>query len=514
MFVTSFTRAAAAELIGRDLPLASGAVGTLHSHCFRALGQPQLAEVHLKQWNEEFPHYALSGGLDPNLEESSSVDAYATDAAAADAEAAEYQLLRNRLVPRELWPNTVRAFAKQWEGWCNENDYTDFTGLIERGCKDMLYPPNGARIGFVDEAQDLTPLQLSLVRAWGKQLDYFILVGDDDQCLYSFSGATSEAFLNPPLEPEYKRVLGQSHRVPAKVQSLAVKWIKKIKRREEKQYLPRDHEGEVRVCEDGNFKRPEPILEDAQKYLAKGKTVMFLAPCSYQLSPLVKLLRSEGIPFHNPYRRSRGDWNPLAPRKGTSATDRLVSFIEPNGPRFGEDTLWDIRQLYAWTDVCASEGLLVHGAKTKIKALAKKEKSLTLDQVLDVYTDLFIPEGLDAAIRLNPGWLFDQLRAGFSERMRFPLEILRRLGREALREEPQCIVGTVHSVKGGQADAVYVVPDISLSNWKACQEDAGARDSVVRLMYVAMTRARESLIITGAATPCNPLAAISGGIHA
>ena len=33
VLVTSFPRAAAAELAGRDLPLSSDRVGTLHSHC-------------------------------------------------------------------------------------------------------------------------------------------------------------------------------------------------------------------------------------------------------------------------------------------------------------------------------------------------------------------------------------------------------------------------------------------------------------------------------------------------
>jgi len=40
VLVTSFSRAAAAELAGRDLPIAGDRVGTLHSHCYHALGGP------------------------------------------------------------------------------------------------------------------------------------------------------------------------------------------------------------------------------------------------------------------------------------------------------------------------------------------------------------------------------------------------------------------------------------------------------------------------------------------
>ena len=38
ILVTSFSRAAAHELAGRDLPVDPDRVGTLHSHCFHALG--------------------------------------------------------------------------------------------------------------------------------------------------------------------------------------------------------------------------------------------------------------------------------------------------------------------------------------------------------------------------------------------------------------------------------------------------------------------------------------------
>ncbi len=40
VLVTSFSRTAAAELAGRDLPLSPDRIGTLHSHCFHALGCP------------------------------------------------------------------------------------------------------------------------------------------------------------------------------------------------------------------------------------------------------------------------------------------------------------------------------------------------------------------------------------------------------------------------------------------------------------------------------------------
>jgi len=60
VLVTSFSRAAAAELAGRDLPISSDRVGTLHSHCWRAIGDPELAEANVEEWNRGNPRLAIT----------------------------------------------------------------------------------------------------------------------------------------------------------------------------------------------------------------------------------------------------------------------------------------------------------------------------------------------------------------------------------------------------------------------------------------------------------------------
>jgi hypothetical protein len=61
VLVTSFSRAAAAELAGRGLPIASERVGTLHSHCcWHALGGPAIAESSVEDCNRENPSLAIT----------------------------------------------------------------------------------------------------------------------------------------------------------------------------------------------------------------------------------------------------------------------------------------------------------------------------------------------------------------------------------------------------------------------------------------------------------------------
>jgi superfamily I DNA/RNA helicase len=65
----------------------------------------------------------------------------------------------------------------------------------------------------------------------------------------------------------------------------------------------------------------------------------------------------------------------------------------------------------------------------------------------------------------------------------------------ALEESPRVIVGTIHSVKGGEADVVFLFPDLSPAGDSAYQLYGPQRDAVIRLFYVGMTRARQTLYI-------------------
>src|ERR1022692_2354859 len=60
VMVTSFTRAAAIELAGRDVPIDLDRIGTLHSRCFLALGKPPIAEANLEQWNRDNRQFPIT----------------------------------------------------------------------------------------------------------------------------------------------------------------------------------------------------------------------------------------------------------------------------------------------------------------------------------------------------------------------------------------------------------------------------------------------------------------------
>ena len=71
-------------------------------------------------------------------------------------------------------------------------------------------------------------MQLYLVRKWGERANYFIVAGDDDQTIYTFTGATPEAFLYPDIPDDHKIILKQSYRVPRTIHQFAESLIRRV----------------------------------------------------------------------------------------------------------------------------------------------------------------------------------------------------------------------------------------------------------------------------------------------
>lgn len=780
MLVSSFTKAAAHELAGRDLPIPDRCLGTLHAHCYRAIGRGEIAEKKLKQFNEAFPIYALSGAKSDVDDPMAGNESTGETATTGDEYLAKMSVFRARMTPRTLWPESVRAFAKVWDDWKFQNNYIDFTDMVERALRDVECAPGSPRFGIYDEVQDFTPLQLSLVRKWGEHMDYILLGGDDDQaslpgtqvmleggstvavedlvpgkhrlvsydkngsrlvgfytghvllekqqtryvgdiavvaagekatrtthnhpwlarwttqakevspcvvylmrqqdrwrigwcqlfredgtlhigvrarlekadaawilhvtdsredasmmesffaaqygiptvcftptnadrgymtqatidgiysrldaeeqqarahrllgmcgrdialpfyqagyanrsgatifqtaacnllsgymevpvytqgnkvawepitvtrepyagdvyglsvapyhtyvadgivthnCIYHFSGASPDAFLNPPIADDRKFYLTQSNRIPKLVQDYAENWIRRVAHREPKTYKPRDVEGEVRHLPNGSFRAPEAIISDMQPYLAAGKSVMVLAACGYMLDPLISTMRKSGMLFHNPYRTTRGDWNPIrnSSESSISTAERLLAFLRYDTRHFGDDARqWTYDDLYRWASIIKVEGVFDRGVKKLIDGFQGRYEIIPSDELGNLFTaetwDAFLFGGEHGEFSLD--WFAERVVAVKKSGLEYPLQIVKKYGARKLIERPQVIVGTIHSVKGGQADVVYLLPDLSRAagqEWERIPSDG--HDAIIRTFYVGMTRAKESLIL-------------------
>jgi hypothetical protein len=646
--VTSFTKTGAEEIsnkksliTGQAIPVDSEHVGTLHALCYRQLNNPEIAETKKKEWNALYPEYTMYGKDTGNLDEGGVDGEGGGD---GDRLLGQLSLLRSKMIPPERWTLDVAKFEQKWTRFKQENGYVDFTDMIQLGLDVMPYAPGRPDVIFVDEAQDLTPLQLALVRSWGAQARWIVLVGDDEQaslpgsmiltnmgeipvekldptkhliiaydkthacfpriktgyrffiqpsfydekavrvfcngkntktthnhpwyvkfnekimliqacnllpeimsipvfvsankspkwcpidkierfdyrgtvyglsvpphktyvadglvthnCIFSFSGASPDAFLTPQIDDKYKRVLQQSYRVPKAVYKRAMSISAKISKKEPKVYHPRDFEGAV-IETMANYKKAEEIIDVIKREIAEDKTVMYLCSCAYMLDPVKIVLREQGIPFHNPFRLTRGDWNPLAhgSSKRTTATDILVSFNE-KGP---DANFWTVQQFLKWAKYLkvGENGLIRKKGKAGLKALqaAVDQNMEGLETTRYILKDILTENAINRALDRDFSWFLSNLTVRKISSFDFPLAVMQKGGVDALFQRPKTIIGTIHSVKGAEADTVILAPDISKKAYFELQmasDVVAKRDEFYRLFYVGMTRAREKLIL-------------------
>lgn len=490
--VASLTRTAAQEVAGRDTGIPAKNIATLHAHAFRALDHPKVADVPegFREWNE----HVGGGPLQIQTAPANDFDAPLGDARAGTSEGerllAEYGIERNRMTDRSSWSPRLLDFAKRWEEWKRESGRLDFTDMIEAALQEVDHLPGDPHVFMLDEAQDLSRLEMALARKWGEATEHFVASGDIDQSLFSFRGSDPDALYS--IEPETEHVLSQSYRVPRAVHRYAVDWIEKIETRKKIDYHPRDFEGDVRRM-GTSWSRPHQLLPEIEGHIEAGKSVMVMASCAYMLRPLLRMLKEAGLPYHNPYRQKSAEWNPLR------TAYRILAFLRPDPRAWPEDPrFWNWEELKAWTDPLMAKGVMTRGAKALIEAHQIEDRFKTSEAhdvpAMEKAFGLFEPEHHEAIFDLSLEWWSAQLRARRKRPYNYPLKVAERRGIEALREEPSLVVGTIHSLKGSEASHVYVFPDVSRKGAEEAQTPAG-REAMIRLFYVAFTRAREQLYI-------------------
>lgn len=515
--ICSLTRTASAEVASRDLSIPRENIGTLHSHALAALDKPALTEGNLKEWNRLYPHYSLaSGGADGS-------DPYARRLDRGPDLMAKLDLMRARCVPPELWPTELSVFAGQWQEWKDNSRYVDFTDLIELAVKKNTPIPHGCDMIFADEAQDLSELELRLLKHWALQARSLTIVGDPWQSLYGWRGAHPEMFDSESIKAGRRHVLSQSYRVPRRVHAAAIGLIKKLSCYSPIDYAPTDQEGSVRQVEYG-MSFPMPIVQEASKLAAQGRTVMIAASCGYMLNGIIEELRRTGEPFANPWRTKNGRWNPLQGGRGVSMRQRIHEFMIPiEGVSHSETSnsiiddgrtdinhlgprSWTVKEVSRWSG--ALTGVLVRGAKKYLRgagAVGGTDHIVTLDELNDWFD--FIPASnlasiMDGMVDQHEAltWYGDHLSRDKKKPAEAAMAIARRHGSRRLRDAPKIYVGTIHSFKGAEADTVILIPDLSSSGFREWSGSPKAKDSVIRMFYVGMTRARRQLILCRAST--------------
>ena len=318
----------------------------------------------------------------------------------------------------------------------------DFTDLLEMVVLDKGRLPQ-LDVLIIDEAQDLSRLQWGLVYELVGKSKRVYIAGDDDQAVFTWAGADVKSFL------EFQgdiHVLQQSYRVPATVHTLANSIVRRIRNRQSKDWKPRDYLGAVR-----QYRRFEDIPVDDGEWL-------FLASTNYMLNPVHEWLKGNGVLFE------RNGIPSISPQmiKAVMDWEKLRK-----GQALG---LNDIQSIYKYL----GSSCVARGFKTFKGDIDVIEYTLAdLQRSYGLLTDAVWYDALDRISEDKREYLRAILRRGFK-----------------ISAASRIRLSTIHGAKGGEADNVVVMMDLSP---KFAKEYALDSDNINRLLYVAVTRTKKTL---------------------
>ena len=341
---------------------------------------------------------------------------------------------------QDLERDKLKIISAELERYKKEHGLIDFNDMI-LNFKRLDKSPK-FDVVFIDEAQDLSNMQWDMAKTiWNKTQDSFI-AGDDDQAIFRWAGADVDSFI---AQKGLMMPLKQSYRIPAKVHNLAMGLINRIKKRIDKTWSPKTHQGSLSRHDDFE-----------QVNMSSGEWLV-LARTKYMLDQLEPTLYLNGYYYQNKFRKNKEqnlhlaatDWENL--RKGQPATydqiERIYSYMNNNAD------------------------------KTKLKSMIKN-MSYDMDTLKESYglkTDTVWFEAFDDAAKRETDYLRKMRKNG-----------------EKLNEAPRITLSTIHGAKGGEAENVVLLTDLSLNTIKSYEQNP---DDENRLFYVGATRTKEHLHI-------------------
>lgn len=460
---TTFTRAGAYEARDRacarfNLPAQRlPYFRTLHSLCYGLL--PQTEVMKAADWN------ALGRELHLFFTRSGSVfeEGKLSFRTKGDVLMSLWSLARVRQVSLdEVWaqraefkgPEILRIEFDRFVEACNSYKQNfgrvDYTDMLEQWVDKG--PDIHADYIIVDEAQDLSALQWRVVEKLCAHAKKVWIAGDDDQCIYEWSGADPKYFIE--LKAATYEVLNQSYRIPASVHRIANAIIAKVQQRLVKEYRPRAEEGEVhRVVSMDNISLKEG------SWLLLGRS-------QYEVKKYMTLCLEQGVAFSG---MMMGPEHKAILR----AIDAIRSWVKLSGGQRISGPEGDV--LYSYL-----------GQQTQVKRGFKATLGGLPRGSTVSYEDLVKDHGLIAPKTVGWEMVFDLL----DEEIHGYLRRVDQSGKFPDMERIRIL--TIHGSKGLEADNVVVMPELSQQALTSYLEKP---DPEHRTFYVAVTRARQRLYL-------------------
>ncbi|HEX5590090.1 MAG TPA: ATP-dependent DNA helicase UvrD2, partial [Candidatus Limnocylindrales bacterium] len=503
VLVVTFTDKAAKEMVERlrGLGLAGVTARTFHAHALSQLRHfwparhdgaplPELLDSKLPiigRLARQLPgHYRFT----PSKDLADEIEwakarriaprAYEREAAAAG---------REPPIPADL---VVRVFgdyerAKVRAGRIDFDDLlTETVDLLETDSDAAATVRARKRWFSVDEYQDTNPLQQRLLELWLGDRDDLCVVGDEDQTIYTFTGATSD-YLTGFVErhPGAREItLSRNYRSSPEILALANRLLAAEGRR--KQLVPTMPAGSaptIRRFADGDAELAH-VVASARTLIDAGTApaeIAVLVRVNAQIPPIEAALTKARIPFR--VRDQRFFERPEV-RDALRLLRRVP--LTARGPMLA--SLLESRLVAEMGYVAGDDS----------GGPAARERTASLALVIELAAE---------AAAANPELDRDGLLADFAA----------RAGAEAEGSAEGVNLLTFHRAKGLEWDAV-ILPQLEEGTLPIRQADTDAELAEERrLLYVGLTRARRHLALswaerrdTGRRRPSRFLAALEG----
>lgn len=438
-------------------------VRTMHSHCFRLLGltKEQVAETptKIKEFNAKNPLWELPVDTKMN-EDDTLLEEYTKYRTLENKKKfARITILRNQMIDVDDWPDIeLKQMYFAWSNFLTDNNYYDYTKMLE----DVLllqYSPD-IDILFVDETQDLSKLQLTILLMWAENVVSTTFCGDANQAIFRFAGACVDVFRDLPHT--WFKNLEQSFRVPATIKNYALKILEQAQDREKVNYNSTKDQGQVIYCNEPDLSLP-------------GKH-MIITRCNYHLNRWKQYLLTNNCIWYNPYRGDKS-YNPMNSKGWRSAVAYIK--LKNNAPITVKELRLLIEKTYA-------RKYMVRGFKEKLK---KKEVELPVPTSGLMDLKYIVSMG----IFING---FDNMDIPITEKLNLSAsikKIVTTLQDYDILIPREIIIGTIHSVKGGESDNVWVDTSTSFAALREMKQRIIAYNDEIRIGYVAVTRAKKAV---------------------
>lgn len=355
----------------------------------------------------------------------------------------------------DLYFYELLQLREAYEAYKKNHGKQDFTDIITSYALTDSYPVPPAQVLIVDEAQDLSLLQWKMVDKLSNGIGTTYIAGDDDQAIFRWAGADVDRLIDLPGA---RTVLTQSYRVPEEVQKVADRIAQSISVRVEKRWAPREAKGKV-----------DYINDPAELDLSTGDWLL-LARNSFLLDEYTNLCLHGGFIFD-------------AKKCDFLSKDTAPSINSWEKICFGGTITG--KQVKQMTDLMGARSGIAHGYKGKIADSMRATDSFTI-------IDLQKNWGL--LRKANESW--DVVLDKIPDAEREYYLSAERKG-EKVGQKPRIRISTIHGAKGAEADNVVLLTDMAQRTYKEMELSP---DDEARVWYVAVTRARERLVIVAPQT--------------